>query len=466
MQCPVDADNQTTGALKPFFGVDAHKGSVKTVAAEFPWMVSGASDETIRIFNYQTLREFGSLFKHQGAVTCLEFFNSNYLLSGGGDGVIHVWATGKWEPICTFEGHEGPVHDLSVHPSGKLALSVGKDGTLRLWNLMTGTALQKIKLAHRERAVSISWSPLGNTFAVLYEARVSIYSASAQVINTIEREKISVPFLSLTYIDNKHIAIGSEDGKIRVYDLKKSKPKFTLEGHKARVRAISVVRTSLRNDDTNTTALDPEPLSCIASASTDGDIKLWALPLKKKQKNVPFATASAKVRINAIMGMNAQPSTEEKVRLDKAMATMESQMSSSLSVEGKKQLKQNIHATKKRKQLSSMNKLELAAHVEKKSKKQMTKTEKNKARNVERKQKLKAAKNKFQVAKLAPDTGVEPAPVAPGIAIVDKRKKKKKNTSGRKKKKEKDENTLQWLQDKHGVQGGDATEYFQRQNKK
>lgn len=30
------------------------------------------------------------------------------------------------------------MNDLAVHPSGKLALSVGHDRTLRIWNLMAG----------------------------------------------------------------------------------------------------------------------------------------------------------------------------------------------------------------------------------------------------------------------------------------------------------------------------------------
>jgi len=30
------------------------------------------------------------------------------------------------------------VYAISIHPSGKLALSVGKDKTMRTWNLITG----------------------------------------------------------------------------------------------------------------------------------------------------------------------------------------------------------------------------------------------------------------------------------------------------------------------------------------
>jgi WD40 repeat protein len=32
----------------------------------------------------------------------------------------------------------GAVNSLAVHPSGKLALSVGRDKTLRVWNLLVG----------------------------------------------------------------------------------------------------------------------------------------------------------------------------------------------------------------------------------------------------------------------------------------------------------------------------------------
>lgn len=35
-------------------------------------------------------------------------------------------------------GHKEGVHDVSIHPSGKCALSVSKDQTMRLWNLVEG----------------------------------------------------------------------------------------------------------------------------------------------------------------------------------------------------------------------------------------------------------------------------------------------------------------------------------------
>jgi len=40
--------------------------------------------------------------------------------------------------MATMKGHKGRVSGLSVHPTGKIAISVGQDKALRLWNLMTG----------------------------------------------------------------------------------------------------------------------------------------------------------------------------------------------------------------------------------------------------------------------------------------------------------------------------------------
>ena len=37
---------------------------------------------------------------------------------------------------------------LSIHPSGKLALSTGADSTLRLWDLVTGRGAFRIRFDH------------------------------------------------------------------------------------------------------------------------------------------------------------------------------------------------------------------------------------------------------------------------------------------------------------------------------
>uniref|UniRef100_A0A8C7X6I3 Uncharacterized protein n=1 Tax=Oryzias sinensis TaxID=183150 RepID=A0A8C7X6I3_9TELE len=70
-------------------------------------------------------------FFSTGTITCLQFYGESHLLSGGEDGLMCVWSTKKWECLKSIKAHKGHVTSLSVHPSGKLALSVGTDKTLR-----------------------------------------------------------------------------------------------------------------------------------------------------------------------------------------------------------------------------------------------------------------------------------------------------------------------------------------------
>jgi protein MAK11 len=42
---------------------------------------------------------------------------------------------GNWAHMATLTGHKGSINDVAIHPSGALALSVARDGTLRMWDL-------------------------------------------------------------------------------------------------------------------------------------------------------------------------------------------------------------------------------------------------------------------------------------------------------------------------------------------
>jgi protein MAK11 len=136
----------------------AHTGAIKCLAANDRYLVSGGSDEVIkclftlmnhsesRIYDLKKRKDLGSLVQHNGAITALQFYARTHLLSASEDGTICIWRTRDWECMATMKGHKGRVNGLCVHPSGKIAISVGKDKALRLWNLMTGRKASANKL--------------------------------------------------------------------------------------------------------------------------------------------------------------------------------------------------------------------------------------------------------------------------------------------------------------------------------
>ncbi|XP_042570852.1 p21-activated protein kinase-interacting protein 1-like [Cyprinus carpio] len=110
----------------------AHTASLASVSSSDQFIATGSKDETIQLYDMNKKTEHGALLHHNGTrVSCLEFYGMSHLLSGGQDGLICVWSTKKWECLKSFKAHKGHVTSLSVHPSGKLVLSVGTDKTLQ-----------------------------------------------------------------------------------------------------------------------------------------------------------------------------------------------------------------------------------------------------------------------------------------------------------------------------------------------
>ena len=51
---------------------------------------------------------------------------------------LSIWRVYDWQCLHILGGHKSYVNHFSIHPTGKLALSVSKDSTMKLWNLVQG----------------------------------------------------------------------------------------------------------------------------------------------------------------------------------------------------------------------------------------------------------------------------------------------------------------------------------------
>ncbi len=80
------------------------------------------------------------LEEHMGTITALRFHQSSYLVSAAEDSQICVWKMKPHVLYHTFKykSPAGACIDLAIHPSGKILLSLHKDGYLLFWNMITG----------------------------------------------------------------------------------------------------------------------------------------------------------------------------------------------------------------------------------------------------------------------------------------------------------------------------------------
>ena len=86
------------------------------------------------------------------------------LATGGWSGIISVFDTRSWERLVTCSGHRDTVQDLDFHPEGKRLVSASADGTVRIWNAVTGSQLLTMHHSY-SWVLSAAFSPDGQTLA-------------------------------------------------------------------------------------------------------------------------------------------------------------------------------------------------------------------------------------------------------------------------------------------------------------
>lgn len=89
---------------------------------------------------------FKGCFVPTGSITHLSFSTRSHLFTASDDGTICIFRARDWVLLRSMKGHKGSVNCVAVHPSGKVGLSVGKDRTLRMWDLMRGKGSASTKL--------------------------------------------------------------------------------------------------------------------------------------------------------------------------------------------------------------------------------------------------------------------------------------------------------------------------------
>jgi WD40 repeat protein len=187
----------------------------------------------------------------------------------------------------TLTGHSGPIRAVEFSPDGQTLVSVDWDGTLILWNALTGEIKRSIK-NDREKYRDVAFSPDGQTIISGSQIRegpeqmskmgmVTLWDAQTGEI----RRKFNVGpslgilpksggVLSVAYSpDGKIFAAGMENATIKIWDAQTGKELRVLGG---------------RDDPVESIAFSSDGLT-LASGSRHGALILWdTKSWKAKQK--------------------------------------------------------------------------------------------------------------------------------------------------------------------------------------
>eukprot|EP00887_Chlorella_sp_A99_P003281 scaffold9.g3281.t1 len=268
------------GELQRCFIQAAHQGVVKCLAGAGQYAASGGADDLAN-------KDLGFLMNPaEGAVTAAAFFvpagayTPTHLLTGSADGALSVWvAGGGWQALKTLRGHRKEVTGIAVHPSGKLALTVSRDGTLRMWNLVKGRCTYTTRLP--APADAVTFSPSGDRYALLLGDAVAVHSTAGEgggALATLAHPRRAL-CLAFCGAGGGRLATGCEDGSLRMWDaVSGAELCCAARAHATRVRALAALPAAGAGAGSDAGG-QQDGRVLVATGSSDGVVKVWDLTL-------------------------------------------------------------------------------------------------------------------------------------------------------------------------------------------
>lgn len=100
-------------------------------------------DQPVRLRDAVTREPLSDALKTGGATSALGFsFDSNWVATGGFEGIVQVWSTKDGTPRWKQPGqHTSRVYVAAFSPQGTLLATGSNDNTIRVWNAQTGDLL-------------------------------------------------------------------------------------------------------------------------------------------------------------------------------------------------------------------------------------------------------------------------------------------------------------------------------------
>ena len=218
-----NSENNSVRAVKIQNDLDGKRGNKL-------YMGMGDSESVVKLYDLEKRKELADLSEHDGIITCIDFCDENrYMLTGDDRGKLCLWRLKDYNLLHIFKGHkDGPIVSMSVHPSSKLLISTSKDNSLRLWNLETGKAISRQKILKCKYINCIQFEPtIGDVYAIVGDERkLMVFDLNSEEVEDsvkglILKMDLRSRINDLCFISVNQIAIGSDDGLLRVIDIKK-----------------------------------------------------------------------------------------------------------------------------------------------------------------------------------------------------------------------------------------------------
>jgi WD40 repeat protein len=103
------------------------------------WLVTGGTDETVRVWNLATGAEAKRIEAKSGSIRTVAYSpDGQSIATGSVDGGVGIWNVETGLERSRLNGHTDMVNSVSFSPDGRFLVSGSYDGTARVWSTETG----------------------------------------------------------------------------------------------------------------------------------------------------------------------------------------------------------------------------------------------------------------------------------------------------------------------------------------
>jgi len=209
-------------------------------------IVTASYDKTMKVWDADACTEITSLVGHTARVNCFAFLRGGKsLISAGDDGLLKMWDLLASSEVASLIGHSAPVRKCAFSPKSELIATASDDGTVKVWDWKRQAAVANARaMSHDGSVTCLAFAPEGNLLATcstdgtvkLWNTEAGAPTVKPVILSAGLDETPSIRSCAFTTCGI--LAVGYDDGSIKVFDCKTLTVKKTLTGHTNSVRGL------------------------------------------------------------------------------------------------------------------------------------------------------------------------------------------------------------------------------------
>lgn len=230
------------------------------ISPDKQWLVSGSSDKTVKLWDFESGQLLKTFKGHGGAITSVCIGPDNRrIVSTGEDNTLKLWDVENGSLLKSLEGHNDSVTSAVIGKNNLLIVSGSRDASIKLWDIKSGTVIKTFKGS--DSAVNSTAISPDNRRIVSGgdDARIRVWDVdSGQLLKDFKGDRFGVNVVAAAP-DNQMIVSGGDDNTLKLWDMESGSLIKTLKGHRYRVTSAAISPDNRR----------------MISASCDQTLKIW-----------------------------------------------------------------------------------------------------------------------------------------------------------------------------------------------